>query len=310
LDNCEKFNISELRDELGSTLLHYAAFARSQACIDVLTEKKCDASVKDATGNTADDIASTFSCISVVQLFSQCTATIDIRKIAMRQTPISEIVSAEPKSFTRDQFRELVQCMSEKEEFEDLCDFILKSPALGPHHHQTLEMRDEISTLVDDMKQFVSALINSVDFGQPVGVMLRGSMAEGTRSGPPDEFDFLLITESYLERKHISERITQLFSTFKPAPIDYVNCYARRPRVLLQVLYCGRNYKHLPIFVDLVPHRINFIGNFFLAMDQGKYIRKFEEQKKLLSEHLDLKVAYKFRSGINIHSLFVGVKKE
>lgn len=64
------------------------------------------------------------------------------------------------------------------------------------------------------------------------------------------------------------------------------------------------------VFVDLVPHKVNFIGNFFLAMDQGKYIRKFDDQLDIIKKHLDIVDAYKFRSGINIHSLIVARPKK
>lgn len=64
------------------------------------------------------------------------------------------------------------------------------------------------------------------------------------------------------------------------------------------------------LFVDLVPHKVNFVGNFILSMDQGKHVRKFDDQVDIIKKHLKVVDAYKFRSGMNIHSLIVAKAKK
>jgi len=65
------------------------------------------------------------------------------------------------------------------------------------------------------------------------------------------------------------------------------------------------------IIVDLVPLKYNPLGMFFYKMDQGKYIRPFKTQVKLVAKHARILKAYVFRSGMNLHSMIVcDAKKE
>ncbi len=59
------------------------------------------------------------------------------------------------------------------------------------------------------------------------------------------------------------------------------------------------------IIVDLVPLKYNLIGKFFYNMDQGKFIRPYKEQLRLVSKYAKIKKTRVFRSGMDLHSLIV-----
>ena len=59
------------------------------------------------------------------------------------------------------------------------------------------------------------------------------------------------------------------------------------------------------IIVDLVPLKYNLLGKFFYNLDQGKFIRPYKEQLRLVRQHIKIKKAKIFRSGMDLHSLIV-----
>ena len=59
------------------------------------------------------------------------------------------------------------------------------------------------------------------------------------------------------------------------------------------------------IIVDLVPLKYNPLGKFFYKLDQGKHIRSYKEQLRLVAKYAEIKKAMIFRSGMYLHSLIV-----
>ncbi|MFB0564497.1 MAG: glycosyltransferase [Candidatus Aminicenantaceae bacterium] len=59
------------------------------------------------------------------------------------------------------------------------------------------------------------------------------------------------------------------------------------------------------IIIDLVPLKYNLLGKFLYKIDQGKFIRPYEEQLRLVRKYTKLKNAKIFRSGMDLHSLIV-----
>lgn len=86
-----------------------------------------------------------------------------------------------------------------------------------------------------------------------------------------------------------------------------LSCLHHIPDNLIRELLdeVSRVTKEKILIVDLVPLKYNPIGKFLYRMDQGKNIRAFEEQKRLVAKHLRIKKAKMFRSGIYMHSFFV-----
>lgn len=63
--------------------------------------------------------------------------------------------------------------------------------------------------------------------------------------------------------------------------------------------------KNKIIIVDLVPLKYNLIGKFFYNLDQGKYIRPFDKQLRLVKKYAKVRKSRIFRSGMDLHSLIV-----
>ncbi|MBW2968410.1 class I SAM-dependent methyltransferase [Candidatus Woesearchaeota archaeon] len=68
--------------------------------------------------------------------------------------------------------------------------------------------------------------------------------------------------------------------------------------------------KHKIIIVDLVPLKYNLLGMYFYRLDQGKYIRPYKEQLRLVRKYAKIKKAKIFRSGMDLHSLIVVEPKQ
>ena len=66
---------------------------------------------------------------------------------------------------------------------------------------------------------------------------------------------------------------------------------------------------HQIVIVDMAPLRYNLLGMVCYRMDQGKHIRSLAEQHARVIRHLRLTEAGYFRSGINLHSVFVGAPR-
>ncbi|MBN1502587.1 class I SAM-dependent methyltransferase [Candidatus Woesearchaeota archaeon] len=61
------------------------------------------------------------------------------------------------------------------------------------------------------------------------------------------------------------------------------------------------------IIVDLITPKYNLLARLMYSMDQGKYIRPFKEQERLIKKEFKINKSMIFRSGIYIHSMFVCV---
>jgi hypothetical protein len=126
--------------------------------------------------------------------------------------------------------------------------------------------------VIRKMNDFISALTKAYNDTNPPNRLehkLRGSIAEDTRSGPPNEFDYML---AYTVTKPVEE-ITEVESInnvrnirrildgilkkspdmWKDTPFKPVRCEPKSVRIKLELLYCSPIFKHMMIDVDLVP---------------------------------------------------------
>jgi len=59
------------------------------------------------------------------------------------------------------------------------------------------------------------------------------------------------------------------------------------------------------LIIDTIPLKYNLFGIMTQKLDQGRYIRRLEEQLKLVEKNFKIKFYKTFRSGVNIHSLML-----
>ncbi|ELU01076.1 hypothetical protein CAPTEDRAFT_201785 [Capitella teleta] len=88
---------------------------------------------------------------------------------------------------------------------------ILKSPSIGSNRYQDKLFQDETEQLKADMVCFIERLSERYKQQFPhlaFRPKLRGSIREGTKCGPPDEFDYMLIMEKFSQFCHVEDIIT------------------------------------------------------------------------------------------------------
>jgi hypothetical protein len=249
--NCSQKQLRpfDLRDDHGATPLHYAAYSNSPETVTVLLRQGCNVNVKDKAGRTALDIARLFGFASVERLFA-LSATGSSHSFFPREP------RGEMQEIHRRDFLQYVTQWMVHDTFEATCDLLLASPSLGRLEYQSKEVKAEAHFIIREMQRFIANIMTEVykELGEKhVEVVLRGSIAEGTRSGPPAEFDFMLISEHSVLPKEIFRLIVKQHSLFIQTPFDFIRCVEEHPRTKLEVLFCGNIYKHLVISVDLVP---------------------------------------------------------
>ncbi|ELU02298.1 hypothetical protein CAPTEDRAFT_187677 [Capitella teleta] len=94
-----------------------------------------------------------------------------------------------------DKFTELMKQETNESDIDTIYTSLLKSPVLGSMNYQAKCFQEEAKLVRDEVFRLINCF--SEDFGHRYPLFaftpkLRGSMAEGTKSGPPDEFDFML----------------------------------------------------------------------------------------------------------------------
>jgi hypothetical protein len=245
----------DITDYYGATLLHYAAFANDKKSVLNLLKKGCNPSIRDKQNRTAFDLAALFGFGDITTVL-QPHSSADSR--AFSNVFQSKSYSKQP-GMTREEFFASIKGMIEDNNFYATCDALLASPALGSFKHQPEELQNEIVRIQQTMTCFISRLIDAYHQLNPeyqLEHILRGSMAEGTRSGPPNEFDVLLVSEDEIPFQGVCKALHEVLKqidVWTTTPFDFVSFITKGPRAKLEVLYTGPAYKYLTIAVDLVP---------------------------------------------------------
>ncbi len=71
----------------------------------------------------------------------------------------------------------------------------------------------------------------------------------------------------------------------------------------------SRVTRHQVIIVDMAPLRFNLFGMLCYRLDQGRHIRPLAAQRMRVVPYVEIRNSGYFRSGINLHSWFVGAPK-
>jgi hypothetical protein len=171
----------------------------------------------------------------------------------------------------KEEFYCLLKKYLKDENFDRMCDALLRCPKLGRLEHQPSNVAKEARGIIEAMQSFIEALTAAV-CPNAVQVVIRGSMAEGTRCGPPDEFDFLLISQKKNLSQDISERILQNAEIFHTSPFDFVSSGFLGKTVKLEVLFCGDMYKNLVISIDLVPVTVSNDQSVYGSHNWSKHV--------------------------------------
>ncbi|ELU06469.1 hypothetical protein CAPTEDRAFT_191155 [Capitella teleta] len=94
-----------------------------------------------------------------------------------------------------DEFTELMKQETNESDIDTIYTSLLKSPVLGSMNYQEKCFQEEAKLVRDEVFRLINCFSEGFGHRYPLYAFipkLRGSMAEGTKSGPPDEFDFML----------------------------------------------------------------------------------------------------------------------
>ncbi|ELT89036.1 hypothetical protein CAPTEDRAFT_208745 [Capitella teleta] len=157
---------------------------------------------KDCRGRTAGELAELLGYGDIVRLLSDengmSKSDIFYCKDVHRLDSIRVLESTSYKDFAE----ELLNQSSGETSIDSVYTSIMRSPVLGSLEHQEECFKEEAKLVKDEVMRLMERFSEAYGRRYPslaFDPKLRGSMSEGTKRGPPDEFDFLLIMNNLSE---------------------------------------------------------------------------------------------------------------
>ncbi|ELT96434.1 hypothetical protein CAPTEDRAFT_192674 [Capitella teleta] len=181
-------NASNLPDAHGSTLLHYAVFANCVQTTQLLVKWSCNQATVDCFGRTPLMFAEELGYVDVADVLRgwlianrqlyPCRGTIEVIH--------SNALSNSPGQLSKNHTMRL----------DEFCSALLNSPVVGKRSY--LPELDQVKTELLNFMQKLSQLCSNYCPLLTFSPKMRGSAGpEATKSGPPDEFDILLVMETF-----------------------------------------------------------------------------------------------------------------
>ncbi|VDI82392.1 serine/threonine-protein phosphatase 6 regulatory ankyrin repeat subunit A [Mytilus galloprovincialis] len=187
------------RDIYDSTPLHFAAFNNFKEQIELLLKYGADIHACDNLQERPLDTAKrhkSFSCIALLKtadIIEQKHTILYTRITKLRDSTFEEIICGLPEAIQS-------SCIQSPQDIQKLLHLPLNSKGfmnflLESYHTTSLNYCSEVDSVTFDVNNLVTALckqIQKYDSRFEMSVFPSGSMAEGTKIGRPDEFDFIL----------------------------------------------------------------------------------------------------------------------
>ena len=190
----------QVQDPHGSTLLHYAVFANCTNTTQMLLNLGCDRSITDCHGRTPLAFAEELGFTNVATLIRGRETCNERPPLVFQCKDSIELSDASLAPFR-----------GNEEDFNAFCDSLLESPILGNERFSRDALKrcyGDADELHNEVMSFMQTLADQCGQKNPLLAFtpkLRGSAAEGTKSGLPNEYDFLLIMEAFGQKCNISK---------------------------------------------------------------------------------------------------------
>ncbi|XP_053398711.1 uncharacterized protein LOC123558119 [Mercenaria mercenaria] len=186
-------HIGNARDDYGATPLHYAAYRGLEEHMLVLLNHGADANAKDSLGDTPLDTARRHGNLNCWKLLASAMRlpTTDKNDFLYK----SQSVTLNVSSLYKDQPLDKLLTGFPKD-IKMFAERALKSKYKA---EKTLDNNSDVSEIVLAVNQHVRSIcqiVSGYDSRFRISLFPTGSSAEGTKVGPPDEFDFVLCIES------------------------------------------------------------------------------------------------------------------
>ena len=192
-------------DTYGSTPLHYAVWFREQGMIYYLLQNGADPEIKDRSGSTPKDLAKTlrFSCFELILEFFNQTEKYKRGDIMPRnevsytmhandpfeECPYTEYVYMEPgqENLPLQEWKEHVAL--HEAPIAKFIDILLHSDHVGLFY--TVKENRDIPALLENLMTKLASRLAQRNPLLHCDLRLAGSVFEGTKTGIPDEFDYV-----------------------------------------------------------------------------------------------------------------------
>ncbi|XP_062619090.1 uncharacterized protein LOC134280664 [Saccostrea cucullata] len=202
----DKFSDIDARDENGATALHYAAYHDAAEFAQWLIGKGAKTDIKDKMEDAPIDTARRHFRSRTEEMILKSTGSKKVYDINQEfLLKLEGIRNKKPLQWN---------------ESDEFFDQLLQ--------HMYRQVSDEDKSIISAIRYFVEKLCSKVEEYDPrfrMSVLQSGSSSEGTKAGPPDEFDFLLCLDAFSEITEIlkttsGEKYRNIFLKLK----DPENC--------------------------------------------------------------------------------------
>lgn len=190
------------QDRYGSSPLHYAAYANCGDLIKFLLEQKADPSLQDKEGHTAQDVAKIHKCKNALQVF---------QGVENPETPVSRTSAHDhlwcdvrelrhPEETCGTNARKKLKLTRD---VVSVCEEMLKEQSilLSVHHKEN----DRVCKGMTSLMETVAQRMGEVEEAFTASLLPSGSVAEGTKTGDPDEFDFIFCLTKFADACDVVE---------------------------------------------------------------------------------------------------------
>ena len=228
------------QDRYGSGPLHYAAYANNGDLIKLLLKHKADYSLQDQEGHTAQDVAKIHKCKDALQV---------LQGVQNLEAPVScsgvhdhlwcnvhELRHPEETCSTNAQKK-----LKLTRDVVSVCEEMLKEQStLSSVHHKE---NDEVCKSMASLMETVAQRMGEVEEVFTTTLLPSGSVAEGTKTGDPNEFDFIFCLTKFADACNVVEEeisktngLVKARSKAKPPPKAFSHFFDDTGFILTQNL--------------------------------------------------------------------------
>ncbi|CAG2223029.1 unnamed protein product [Mytilus edulis] len=246
------------RDIYGSTPLHFAAYLNHEEQIKLLLEYGADLNACDNLQERPLDTAKrqrSLCCIALLKaadILEQEDTIIYTRTTKLRDSTFEEIICGLPEAIRS-------SCIKSPQDIQSLLHLPLNlkdfmNYLLESYHTTSPNYCSEVDSVTSDVNNLVTSLckqIQKYDSRFEMSVFPSGSIAEDTKIGRPDEFDFILcldklndITDIVMADNSIKKGFASLKFKDIPAVDDYLP-FTDADGFFLPILFLRLFYEYL-----------------------------------------------------------------
>ena len=211
------------QDRFGSSPLHHAAYGNNADVIKLLLEQNVDLCLQDEEGHTAPDVAKIHKCKDALQVLQG----IENAETQAAITNAHDLLWCDVHELRHPE----ETCNAKKRlklnrDIISVCEEILKEQSilLSVHH----EENDRICKSMTSLMETVAQRMGQIEEVFTASLLPSGSVAEGTKTGNPNEFDFMFCLNKFANTCIVVEEeasktsgLVKARSKTKPPPREF-----------------------------------------------------------------------------------------